>query len=871
VQNNPTLPPNAPETRATNTPTPTATLTPLPTPTPIPTVLSEYADQIGVSLGFVGERSLEFTDLALTMRQWETIDAEDVCETDDLECILVPTDENGDPLGDARTVFFDVRPFGSWFADQLCPLCQDGDYQMDMSGIYKLRFVGQADIIPAEGLFAVENHFYDPASNTTTADIAVDPTVGLLFINFENTRRTPASPASSGITDVHLLRPGYDFDTAPTFTDEFLRGIAPFKILRFMDWVGGNDINPFYLDEDNTIDWAERNLPTNRQTDGEGVAWEYVVELANLTGKDVWLNVPIHASDDYIRGLANFLKTNLNPDITIYLEHSNEVWNFGFKQTVYNQLAAEAEVESGSTLNNDGNQNIDIWRQRRHAKRLVDIANIFADVYGRPALNNQIRVIYAWDIWQNFQYANTLAWVNDTYGAPNQYFYGLAGASYFNANGVNPGISDEGVFLTLQYSIDELAERAKMPLQEIANEYGLQFLIYEGGPDTAGNLQWERNTQLMHTYIRNHRDPRMGRTIQYELYNNWFAHPALDPDIYIFFSLASDYNRWGMWGLTEDITRLDTPKYTALTDLMGRSNGVPSAPALSQIITTTNQITITWQPSFRGDSYLVQRSLDDGVTYETVATGLTETQFVDTTMPLGSEPDYVVFADNGYGRSLAGMPALSLSEASTNTPEITITDTLPIDISVASTIPFIDGLPDLVWQRTPTQTISHPLAGQSADPTDLSATFSALYDDTTLYLIIYVQDDVAMYDSERLWDDDAIEIYLDGGNEKTETYDQNDEQYVFRPDGSDFWSQRNKREGVNFGAVHTENGYIMEIAIPLSLFDIIPTPDTQIGFDINIVDDDDGDIRDTKISLFALSDVGWGDPRVFGSLRFTTP
>src|SRR5208283_406493 len=131
-----------------------------------------------------------------------------------------------------------------------------------------------------------------------------------------------------------------------------------------------------------------------------GLAWEYIVQLANQSGKDAWINIPIAATDDYIRQLALLLKKWLKPNIRIYIEHSNEVWNFGFPQYIYNKLAAIDEVKKGnSPLNNDGSTNQEVWAHRRHVQRLMEISNIFRSVYGDAAMMTTIRPVYAsWTI-----------------------------------------------------------------------------------------------------------------------------------------------------------------------------------------------------------------------------------------------------------------------------------------------------------------------------------------------------------------------------------------------------------------------------------------------------------------------------------------
>ena len=49
-----------------------------------------------------------------------------------------------------------------------------------------------------------------------------------------------------------------------------------------------------------------------------------MVALCNAMGLDAWINIPAHASDDYIKQLAALWKQNLDPKLNIYFEYSNE-------------------------------------------------------------------------------------------------------------------------------------------------------------------------------------------------------------------------------------------------------------------------------------------------------------------------------------------------------------------------------------------------------------------------------------------------------------------------------------------------------------------------------------------------------------------
>ncbi len=637
------------------TPTPRATPTPLP-PTPRPTLvarpLEEVAENLGVDLGSPNERGRDFVDLALTLRRWETLAADGCGENDDA-CRYAPLDAYGWPTTDARTVFFDQRPYGAWWsADQTqCPLCQDGDYTPDMSGDYTLIFSGQANLQSVEGALDARNQRYYRLTNVSTVDISVAPGQGLLFVQFANTRRTPESAVNTGISDVRLIRPGYSSDTTDTFTPEILEAVKPFSTLRFMNWVGGNNINPPFTAPDNTLEWDEGTLPGTPQNLGEGVAWEYVIELANLTGKNIWINIPIHASDDYIVGLADLLKNTLHPDARIYIEYSNEVWNEGFSQSAYNQAAAAAEVAAGnSTLNNDKTTLVGLWGQRRYIRRLMEISNLFRGVFGDAAINTRIRVVHSWRIGEATSYRSQLQWLDDTYGAPNRYLYAVAGTGYYNISGAQNSDSADALLAALQRSSQSHVQ-GRLDLQQVADEFGLKIALYEAGPNTAEPLQWERDTQLLQTLIAVHRDPRIKDVVLYDLWNNWFAHPELKPDMYIYFTLQSQYSRWGMWGLTEDIADRQTPKFAAIYDLTGITDSPPPAPALLTAQMSEGKVCLTWEPAFRAESYTVKRSINNDNAFIPLADKLTETAFTDNIVKPGNTYTYLVAAVNAEGES----------------------------------------------------------------------------------------------------------------------------------------------------------------------------------------------------------------------------
>ena len=501
-----------------------------------------------------GSRTRAFVDYGKCFRPFQTLDGKSDA----------PTDAAGYPTTDGKAVFFDIRPVPAWNP----PIDDPAAFQPDWSGTYHLSFTGQAVVAPVEAPnVAVAHQAYDPAANVTRADVVVSKGTGLLVLAFSNTKRTPSSTTNSGITGLHFIQPGYPADTHQVFSTAFVQSLRPFSTLRFMDWTSTNANPGFYGDAGHHAAlWANRRLPTDAtqddQGDKHGVAWEYAIALCNQTGKDMWVNIPVAATDDYVKNLALLLKRTLNPPLHVYIEHSNEVWNFGFPQYTYNKLAAQDEVaKGGSTLNNDGSTDPETWAHRRHAKRLLEISSVFKSVYGPAAINTTIRPVYAsWLISPGPHYSDVLAWVGKTYGPPKNYFYALADAAYYNAQKASPTASPDEVIAAMRADSDN-NRTARIALQTVANTYGLKHFQYETGPDVGGG-----STVNVANRILANRDPKMTALLLHDYQDNW---KPLGGDLYMYFAYCSAGSRYGCWGLSEDIANVHTPKWEAIYTLTG--------------------------------------------------------------------------------------------------------------------------------------------------------------------------------------------------------------------------------------------------------------------------------------------------------------
>jgi hypothetical protein len=113
-------------------------------------------------------------------------------------------------------------------------------------GTYALHFRGQAaKVSMASGDGSVSRIAYDERTNTSKGTVTLNDPRTDLALRFTGTRRTPASPVGSGVTEVKVMRPLSPGATQSYAASELFH--APLKsllsrvqIVRYMDFMGTN-------------------------------------------------------------------------------------------------------------------------------------------------------------------------------------------------------------------------------------------------------------------------------------------------------------------------------------------------------------------------------------------------------------------------------------------------------------------------------------------------------------------------------------------------------------------------------------------------------------------------------------------------------
>ncbi|MCP4641269.1 MAG: hypothetical protein GY851_12580 [bacterium] len=343
-----------------------------------------------------------------------------------------------------------------------------------------------------------------------------------------------------------------DCEDTDIFFPEFLKKTEPFKVLRYMDWMKTNGSEQ--------VNWEDRPKPSDCRWSEKGIPVEIMCELSNRLMADPWFCMPHMANDDYIRNFARLVRDTLNPELKVYLEWSNEVWNYGFDQAHY---AMDRGIEMDLCPDNQW-----VGAYYYTAIRSVDVFRIWEEEFG--GTDRLVRVIAT-------QAVST--WASEcllSYGEAYKSCDALAMAAYF---GGELGGWEE-VDRTREMTLDEMfvaLETECLPRvvawtsnqRDKANEYGVKLMMYEGGQHMVGVGQHRVDPAINALFDAANRDPRIG-ALYTQYLNEWWEVTASQndglPGMFCHYVNCDQFGSYGRWGALEYMTqsREDAPKYDAV-------------------------------------------------------------------------------------------------------------------------------------------------------------------------------------------------------------------------------------------------------------------------------------------------------------------
>lgn len=354
------------------------------------------------------------------------------------------------------------------------------------------------------------------------------------------------------VRNIRVLMPGTEgaFRENP-WCAEWLEKLEPFRGLRFMDWG---------LTNNSTLkQWEDRPRIDDYTYTLRGVPYEWMIDICNRKKADCWVCVPHQADDGFIRNMAELFRDGLDPSLKIYVEYSNEIWNWMFDQTDWLFANGNPGVEWPERIVPFIQNSLDIWSdvfsgQTERLVRTVGVQGAWQDVSNRVVFNMRPGSFDAF--------------------SPAAYF-GFSDSAYAALSALGASATAEDVLHWARRSVEgQSAAWLRSQYETISLPAGLPMIYYEGGqhltPDPFGSDQ---------PYSRALTDAQVHPEM-YDLYTQWFdTLRGLVPDgrtgLLMNFSFIGERDgKYGSWGVLErqfgqsPPYRDTAPKFQAILDAL---------------------------------------------------------------------------------------------------------------------------------------------------------------------------------------------------------------------------------------------------------------------------------------------------------------
>ena len=446
------------------------------------------------------------------------------------------------------------------------------------AGRYVLRFEGTG-IVEVAG--RATNKRY--GKNEVSFDFTPGP--GPVEIRIQRSDRRGTGDYVRNITVLREDRVAL-YDAGATFNPDWTGMLAGFGVLRFMNWTLTN--------ESQESDWAARARATDFSYTRLGVPYEVMLKLSDLVGADPWFSIPHLADDGYVEGFCTMMRDRMSPDRKVYVEYSNEVWNWQFRQAEW--AGEQAEARWGAR-----DQSAQFY-----GMRAAEVARACREVFGSQAETRLVNVIATQTGWLGLEQGilNAPLWQQEAAGnaPPYQAFDAYAISGYFGALGTESmmpqvrrwlaesreaaeaqaaeqGLSaaeleayvaahrfDLAVTRAVEVletggegSLSDLAERVFPYHAGVARDYGLDLIMYEGGTHVVGLGSGVEDDEITAFFTYLNYTPEMGA-----LYTRLVTdYRSAGGQLFNHYSDVLVPGKWGSWGAMRYLGD-DNPRWRAL-------------------------------------------------------------------------------------------------------------------------------------------------------------------------------------------------------------------------------------------------------------------------------------------------------------------
>ncbi len=234
------------------------------------------------------------------------------------------------------------------------------------TGVLKLSYTGQTPVANSYPVgVSMDTPVYNAGTNKTTANITIadaPASDGFIVLSFIGT--------DADFADLELMMPGYNPGDTSILRAPVKASYERFGVLRFMDMLQTN----------NSTDtgWSGSSAAN---TDNNRIYYRHslanCMAIAHDCEATAWLNVPHGATDAYMTSYFAELATLMNGAERVYVEFTNEPWNFVFTQ--YGDLIYAAAA-AGGTVTSEGITSI------VRASNVVTV--VFDEAHGRTTGNS---------------------------------------------------------------------------------------------------------------------------------------------------------------------------------------------------------------------------------------------------------------------------------------------------------------------------------------------------------------------------------------------------------------------------------------------------------------------------------------------------
>lgn len=177
--------------------------------------------------------------------------------------------------------------------------------------------------------------------------------------------------------------------------------------------------------------------------------------------------------------------------------------------------------------------------------------------------------------------------------------------------------------------------------------------------------------------------------------------------------------------------------------------------------------------------------------------------------------------------------------------------------------PKIDAQMDEVWKNAPEYITDRYVQGTKGKVA--YAKFRVLWDEESIYVWAEVYDSLLNKDNTNPWEQDSIEIFVDEGNEKASSYDNNDAQYRVNFENVQSFGSNASKDYFVTATRKTDFGYIVEAQVKMRTRKL--AEGIVIGFDLQV---NDAGMFGSRVGIIAFNETeneSWRNPSFFGNLK----